>query len=106
MERQGTDQNYDVIVLDAFSGDAIPAHLLTDESSPCTSGTCTRTPRASPTASSSIHISNRYLDLEPVVAAIAKKYGYQTVNVHAPDDGSVGRHRLRLGAGHARTRSS
>ena len=36
-----------------------------------------------------IHISNRYLDLEPVVRAIADKYGYTTVNVHAPGDGSI-----------------
>ena len=34
-----------------------------------------------------VHISNRYLDLEPVVAAIAKKHKYQTWSVHKTEEG-------------------
>ena len=32
-----------------------------------------------------IHISNRYLDLEPVVAAIANKHGYKTMLFHTEE---------------------
>ena len=32
-----------------------------------------------------IHISNRYLDLEPVVAAIANKHGYKTMLFHVEE---------------------
>jgi hypothetical protein len=75
--------NYDVIVLDAFSGDAIPSHLLTKESF------ALYDKHLAPGGVIVIHISNRYIDLEPVVKAIADKFDYKTVNVHAPGDGSA-----------------
>jgi hypothetical protein len=88
--------NYDVIHLDAFSGDAIPAHLLTDESfglyerhlrhEERVDETTGKTIRV-PTGIIVVHISNRYLDLEPVVAAIARKYKYQTWSVHKQEEG-------------------
>ena len=34
-----------------------------------------------------VHISNRYLDLEPVVAAIARKHDYSTWSVHKTEEG-------------------
>lgn len=77
--------NYDVIVLDAFSGDAIPAHLLTDESFAVYDQLLRREPDGTPMGIVAIHISNRYLDLKPVVAAIAKKHGYQTHLVHTEE---------------------
>jgi SAM-dependent methyltransferase len=90
MERELADgpENYDVIVLDAFSGDAIPAHLLTDEAfalydQHLHKGADGKTPDGVIV----IHISNRYLDLEPVVAALAKKYGYTARVVHKDEDG-------------------
>ena len=88
--------NYDVIHLDAFSGDAIPAHLLTDESFGLYEKHLRheeRTDEATgkkvsvPTGIIVVHISNRYLDLEPVVAAIARKYKYQTWAVHKREEG-------------------
>ena len=88
MERQ-EPQNYDVIVLDAFSGDAIPAHLLTDEAFSLYERHLNKDASGNPDGVVVIHISNRYLDLEPVVAAIAEKHKYQTVNVHAQGDGSI-----------------
>jgi hypothetical protein len=78
-----------VIVLDAFSGDAIPAHLLTVESFALYDQHLHKDAQGNPDGVIVIHISNRYLDLEPVVAAIAEHYKYDTVNVHASGDGSI-----------------
>ncbi len=60
---------FDLLVVDAFSSDAIPLHLLTREAF--------ETYRRALTADGLllIHISNRFLDLEPVVAAIARSMG-------------------------------
>ncbi|HEX8393749.1 MAG TPA: fused MFS/spermidine synthase, partial [Longimicrobium sp.] len=60
---------YDMILLDAFSSDAIPVHLLTREALD------TYLRRLAPGGILGIHISNRYLDLEPVVAALARERG-------------------------------
>jgi hypothetical protein len=60
-------QNYDVIILDAFSSDAIPVHLLTLEAF------TTYRKHLRPGGVIAVHISNRYLDLEPVVMRAAEK---------------------------------
>ena len=60
---------YDLILLDAFSSDAIPIHLLTREALGIYLS------RLAPDGRIAIHISNRYLDLEPVVAALARERG-------------------------------
>jgi EF hand domain-containing protein len=78
--------NYDVLHLDAFSGDAIPAHLLTDESFDLYDQHL-RQENGKSVGIVVVHISNRYLDLEPVVYAIAKKHGYDTLVVHKTEDG-------------------
>jgi spermidine synthase/uncharacterized membrane protein len=62
-------RSYDLIVLDAFSSDAIPTHLLTREAMRIYLA------RLAPHGRMAIHISNRYLDLEPVVASLAREYG-------------------------------
>ena len=83
MEREAKDnpKNYDVLVLDAFSGDAIPAHLLTVEALEIYEKQM-RHVNGKNVGILAIHISNRYLDLEPVVNALAKKFDYQQVPVH------------------------
>jgi hypothetical protein len=85
MERESQDaanpKNYDVLVLDAFSGDAIPAHLLTVEALEIYERQM-RHVNGKNVGILAIHISNRYLDLEPVVNALAKKFNYQQVPVH------------------------
>jgi spermidine synthase len=58
---------YDMLVLDAFSSDAIPVHLLTLEAMQL------YTSRLKDDGILAIHISNRYLALEPVVAALAER---------------------------------
>ncbi|MES2523057.1 MAG: fused MFS/spermidine synthase [Gemmatimonadota bacterium] len=65
--RRAPDAAYDVMVLDAFSSDAIPVHLLTREAF------AQYFRVLSPRGVLAVHISNRHLDLEPVVAAIAEE---------------------------------
>ncbi len=67
---------YDVLVLDAFSGDAIPVHLLTREA---VSLYLRHLKRGGTIA---FHVSNDFVDLAPVVKALATDAGYQAVLVH------------------------
>lgn len=60
---------YEVIVLDAFSSDAIPIHLLTREAIEM------YLTKLSPTGIIAFHISNRYLDLAPVIANACRDLG-------------------------------
>ena len=61
---------FDILVIDAFSSDAIPLHLLTKEAI----GIYSRALRTDGVLL--IHISNRFFDLEPVLAAEAKARGW------------------------------
>jgi hypothetical protein len=63
------DRSFDLIALDAFSGDSIPVHLLTREA------LATYLAKLRDDGLLVIHISNLYLDLEPVVAALAADAG-------------------------------
>lgn len=88
LKPDGTGSEYDVIHLDAFSGDAIPAHLCTDEAFELYTKHLRHDPvTKEPTGIIVVHISNRYLDLEPVVAAIARKHKFETRSVHKEEDG-------------------
>ncbi len=62
-------QRYDVIVVDAFSGDAIPVHLVTLEALEVYRR------HLAPGGIVAFHVSNRHLDLKPVVAQIAARAG-------------------------------
>ena len=61
--------SYDVLVVDAFSSDSIPVHLLTEEAFEVYRDALAED------GVLLVHISNRYLDLEPVVAAGAEAVG-------------------------------
>jgi spermidine synthase len=63
------DGSFDVMVLDAFSSDAIPVHLLTREAMQLYFR------KLAPHGRLLVHISNRYLELAPVVAADAASIG-------------------------------
>jgi hypothetical protein len=63
----------DLLVLDAFSSDAIPVHLLTGEAFDLYGRVL------QPEGVLLVHISNRYLDLEPVVAAAAAAGGWEAL---------------------------
>jgi hypothetical protein len=66
---QEPNQQFDVLVLDAFSGDAIPVHLLTTEAMQIYSR------HLSQDGVLAVHISNSYFDLEPVVRALGNEFG-------------------------------
>ncbi|WP_254513200.1 fused MFS/spermidine synthase [Anatilimnocola floriformis] len=78
---QEKDQNYDVIALDAFSGDAIPAHLLTVESMKLYMRHLRKDELGNIQGILAIHISNRHLNLAPVCAALARKYELTPINI-------------------------
>src|SRR5207253_633791 len=73
------DRAYDLIVLDAFSSDSVPVHLLTRESVEL------YLRKLRPDGLVAFHVTNRYLDLEPVVAGVARSLGLAglTQNHHA-----------------------
>src|SRR5438270_1753094 len=74
-------QGFDVLAVDAFSSDAIPVHLITREAL----GVYLRHVR--PHGIVAFHVSNRFLDLVPVVARIAREHGVHAVVVRdEPDD--------------------
>lgn len=58
------DATFDLIVLDAFASDAIPVHLLTVEAFDL------YTRKLAPNGVLAFHLSNRYLDLPPLVARL------------------------------------
>jgi hypothetical protein len=66
---EASPQRYDLIVLDAFSSDTIPVHLLTREA---VAGYLSK---LAPHGVIVAHISNRHLDLAPVVANVAQSLG-------------------------------
>jgi hypothetical protein len=71
MAAEPDDQRFDCLVLDAFSGDAIPTHLLTNEAFDLYRR------HLSPNGVVCVHVSNRFLDLEAVVASAAKRLGWR-----------------------------
>ncbi|MGZ9057813.1 MAG: fused MFS/spermidine synthase, partial [Burkholderiaceae bacterium] len=62
-------QRYDVLAIDAFSSDSIPVHLITSEA------TALFFKHLQPDGILAFHISNRFLDLKPVLANIAQANG-------------------------------
>lgn len=60
-------QNFDILVIDAFSGDAIPVHLLTREAF------ALYWHHLNPNGVLAVHVSNRYLKLSPVVQLAAER---------------------------------
>ncbi|MBM3859445.1 MAG: ferrichrome ABC transporter permease [Verrucomicrobia bacterium] len=77
MERQPS-QGFDLLALDAFSGDAIPVHLLTREAF----AVYLRHLRADGVLA--VHISNRHLNLVPVLVKLAEEFQLHIVNVNGP----------------------
>lgn len=68
-------QHFDVLVIDAFSGDAIPLHLLT------TQAVTIYRRHLAPGGILAFHISNQHVDLEPAIALLAKAAGMQARRV-------------------------
>lgn len=68
-------QRYDLLALDAFSGDAIPTHLLTREAMK------QMLQHMQPDGIIAVHVSNLHFDLRPVVAALADEFSLSSVLV-------------------------
>ncbi len=80
MERElkaGRPQRFDILVIDAFSGDAIPVHLLTREAM------AVYLDELNQGGVLALHISNSYLDLRPVIARLAQHYNLHSGWVHS-----------------------
>ena len=69
----GQGNNFDVLVIDAFSGDSVPAHLLTTEAFALYFNHLTLD------GILAIHVSNSHLDLTSLVKGLAKKSGYSAL---------------------------
>jgi hypothetical protein len=68
-------QAFDLLAVDAFSGDSIPAHLLTEEA------LALYTRHLAPAGILAVHVSNRFVDFDPVLAAGARALGRPAINV-------------------------
>jgi SAM-dependent methyltransferase len=73
-------ERFDVLVIDAFSGDAIPVHLLTREA------VALYLQRLKPDGILAVHTSNTYLDLNPVVKLLADDAGCESRLISNNDD--------------------
>jgi spermidine synthase len=83
MEReleQNNPQQFDLLALDAFSSDAIPVHLLTREAFEI------YLQQMKPDGVLAVHISNRYLDLQPVVEKLADHFKLHVVTISDDDE--------------------
>ena len=88
LERQladGDGQRFDLLAIDAFSSDAIPIHLLTRESFQTYLG------HLNEGGILAIHVTNRYVDLIPIVARLADVLGMSAIYIEneASDSRSV-----------------
>ncbi len=79
--KRGGARGYDVLAIDAFSSDSIPVHLITREAIELYAR------HIAPDGIIAVHISNRFLDLKPVLANIAQATGLAARLVSdAPED--------------------
>jgi hypothetical protein len=77
---QEAPQGFDLLAVDAFSGDSIPVHLLTREAFELYFR------HLKPDGMLAVHDSNQYLNLAPVVQGAAAFLGKHSVIVNSPDD--------------------
>jgi SAM-dependent methyltransferase len=83
MERE-PPQGYDVFIVDAFSGDAIPIHLLTREALQLYARHLKKG------GILAAHISNRYIDLKPVLRRLAEQAGMESLAVKTEGNRATG----------------
>jgi hypothetical protein len=77
-------QNFDVLAVDAFSGDAIPLHLLTTEA------IALYKKHLAPNGVLAFHVSNQYLNLPPEIAQLATAANMQSRLIESQPDESLG----------------
>lgn len=81
---QEPPQRYDVLVIDAFSSDAIPVHLITSQAVDLYRR------HLQPGGIIAFHVSNHYLDLAPIVEQLAQHAGMQAAFIVSEDDDNTG----------------
>lgn len=81
---EGNRQNFNVLVLDTFSSDSIPVHLVTKEAF------ALYLEHLAPDGIIAAHITNRHLDLQPVFWQLAQYYGLRIVSVIYAGDSNGG----------------
>jgi SAM-dependent methyltransferase len=84
LEREAP-QNFDVLVIDAFSGDSVPVHLLSREAMTI------YLRHLRPDGVLAFHVSNTALSLAPVVHSLARDLGFPALNLHVDPDASTDR---------------
>jgi hypothetical protein len=78
-----------VLVVDAFTGDSIPVHLITREAF------ALYFERTEPAGIVAVHITNKHLDLAPVVAASAEALGKRSLLIDSAADAMRAMHNAR-----------
>jgi hypothetical protein len=86
MERElavGDSPRFNLLAVDAFSGDAPPLHLLTKQAFQVYLG------RLDPNGIIAVNVTNSYVDLRPVIRDIAENLGLHSVFLHSDGDGHI-----------------
>ncbi|MGC2164956.1 MAG: fused MFS/spermidine synthase [Gallionella sp.] len=73
-------QQFDVLAVDAFSGDAVPVHLVTREA------LAVYLKNVKPNGAVAFHVTSRYLNLAPVIKQLADEVGYEAVLISDRSD--------------------
>jgi hypothetical protein len=79
----GQPQDFNLLAIDAFSGDAIPVHLLTEEAFQI------YLREMHSDGIIAVHITNTYFDLQPVLKRVAERFKLHYALLHADGDGGV-----------------
>ena len=80
--RQGDGQRFDVLAIDAFSSDAVPIHLLTLESIQI------YLEHLNKGGILALHVTNRYVDLIPIVARLAEAVEMEAIYIDNHSNGT------------------
>jgi hypothetical protein len=80
---EGRPQNFDVLILDTFSSDSIPVHLLTKEAF------AVYLRHLSPDGIIAAHVSNNHLNLAPVLDLVAAAYDLSMIRIESDGDGKL-----------------
>jgi hypothetical protein len=80
-------QHFNVLAIDAFSGDAVPVHLLTTQAMQVYQR------QLAPGGILAFHVSNQYLDLAPEIGLLAAASGMQARLVDTPTNNARGEYR-------------
>lgn len=85
MERGKGERRYDVLIIDAYNGDSLPYHLITEQAFQL------YLDRLEKDGTLALNITNWYVDLLPICKAIAKRFDLNVLGVESPD-GAVTRY--------------